>query len=205
MRLKDIESILQGRKSVPLGIKRDYSVLLPLIYKKDQLHILFEVRSSALKTQPGEISLPGGLVEKGESYREASIRETHEELNISEESIKIIGDLDYMISPYNFMLYAYCGILEGINIEEITPNKDEVDHIFTVPIDFFIQNEPICHNIELETVVTEDFPYHLIQNGEKYDWRKGKYPVYFYIYNEYVIWGITARIIKNFIDVLRDL
>ncbi len=204
MRLDKIRKRIQGRKGTPLGIDHYYSVLLPLIYFEGELHILFEVRSAVLKTQPGEISFPGGLVEKGESYREAAIRETHEELNICKEKIKIIGELDYICSPHNFMLYAYCGILEGINMEDIEPNKDEVDHIFSVPIEFFIQNKPICHNIELETSIREDFPYHLIQNGKKYNWRKGRYPVYFYVYDDYVIWGITARIVKNLIDILKD-
>lgn len=204
MRLEKIKNGFHGRRGVPLGIENNYSVLLPLLNVRDELHILFQVRATTLKTQPGEISFPGGLVEKGESYKEASLRETHEELNISEEKIKIMGELDYISSPYNFMLYAYCGILEGINMEDIVPNKDEVDHVFTVPIKFFIQNEPVCHNIELETAISEDFPYHLIQNGEKYNWRKGKYPVYFYVYRDYVIWGITARIVKNFIDIIES-
>ncbi len=205
MNLDKIRSKLQSRKSCPLDISNNFSVFLPLIYVGKELHILFEVRAKHLKTQPGEISFPGGLVEKGESFKKACIRETQEELNISKEDIKIIGELDYINSPYNFMLYVYCGILEGINREEIKPNHDEVDHIFTVPINFFLVNNPIVHNVGIKIITPDDFPYHLIQNGEKYNWRKGNYPVYFYVYNDYIIWGITARIIKNFIDILNNL
>lgn len=201
--LKYINEKIQNRKVRPLGVKQNYSVLLPLIHEKSELHILFEVRASHLSTQPGEISFPGGSVEEGESYKEAAIRETQEELNIKKESIEILGELDYIVSPYNFELHVYCGYLNEIQKDEIFPNAQEVNHIFTVPIKYFLENEPKLYNIELETVIRDDFPYHLIQNGKDYNWRKGKYPCFFYLFQKYVIWGMTARFTKNFIDILK--
>lgn len=187
----------------PLGIKKYFSVVLPLIYLNDELHILYEVRSFNLNTQPGEISFPGGYVEDGESFLEAGIRETMEELNIKKDNINILGELDYIASPYNFILYSYLALLEDINVYNIDYNKDEVDHIFTVPLKFFLENEPILDYVLLETITKEDFPYHLIQDGKNYNWKKANYPVYFYKYNDYIIWGMTARITKNFIDILK--
>ncbi len=201
--LEKVRSRIEKRKGNPLGIKRNYSVLLPLLYVDKELHILYEVRSMDLNTQPGEISFPGGNVEKKESYKDAAIRETCEELNIEPKNINILGELDYIPSPYNFILHVYCGILEGVKKDEITPNSQEVNHIFSVPLEYFLNNAPKCHYVDLETVIKDDFPYHLIQNGKDYNWRKGKYPVYFYLYNDYVIWGMTARITKNFIDIIK--
>lgn len=203
MDLEFIKKRIKSRNPKPLGIKRRYSVLLPLIYVEEELHILYEVRSQKLSTQPGEISFPGGAVEEGENFIEAAIRETSEELKIREEDISVIGELDYTVSLYNFELHVYCGMLKGIEKENIYPSKDEVDHVFTVPLKFLLENSPTCHNIELQTVTNDEFPYHLVQNGRNYNWRKGSYPVYFYEYNEYIIWGMTARFTNNFIDILK--
>ena len=201
--IKNIKKVFNNRVGNPLGIKKNFSVTLPLIYVEDELHILFEVRSFNLNTQPGEISFPGGHVEEGEGFLEAGVRETMEELNVLGQNINVIGELDYIVSPYNFILYSYLVLLEDIRVENINYNKDEVDHIFTVPLKFFLENEPILDYVLLETITTEDFPHHLIQDGKNYNWKKGNYPVYFYKYNDYIIWGMTARITKNFIDILK--
>ncbi|WP_243414739.1 NUDIX hydrolase [Sporosalibacterium faouarense] len=202
MDLNTIKNKIEGRNAKPLNVVKKYSVILPLVIVDGELHILYEVRSKNLNTQPGEISFPGGKVEEGENYKEAAIRETCEELNICKDDIKVLGELDYIVSPYNFKLHIYCGIIDNVDVNDIRCNKDEVDHIFTVPLNYFLRNNPMEYNIELETVIGEDFPYHLIQNGKEYNWRKGLYPVFFYEYNNYVIWGMTARFTKNFIDIL---
>ena len=65
------------------------AVMIPLIKKNDGYHILFEVRSNKLSQQPGEICFPGGRREHDETSMETSIRETCEELLISESNIKL--------------------------------------------------------------------------------------------------------------------
>ncbi len=98
------------------------------------INIIFEVRALTLKNQPGDVCLPGGKMEKGERPLEAALRETVEELNIDKEKIKVIGQMDYFISPYNFVMYPFVAIVEDI---DIAPDKEEVDHVFEVPIEFF--------------------------------------------------------------------
>ena len=161
--------------------------------------------SKTLKRQPGEISFPGGEVEKGETYEEAAIRETIEELNINENNIYVIGELDYFVSYYNSTIHSFLATIDGINVDKVQPNKGEVDHIFTVPVDFFIKNEPKVYYVDLHTSINRDFPYNLIQNGENYNWQKGKHSVYFYRYNDYIIWGYTAKMTKHFIDIIKPL
>ena len=82
----------------PLGEKGRYAVLLPLIYdvKTDKYQVLYQVRSEHI-SQPGEVSFPGGRVEDGETFQEAAIRETCEELNLAPDQIDIWGELDYLI------------------------------------------------------------------------------------------------------------
>lgn len=53
-------------------------------------------------------------------------------------------------------------------------------------------------------MIREKFPYEKIPGGKNYDWKQGKYSVYFYEYQEYIIWGMTAKITKNFIDIIKS-
>ncbi len=204
MDLNKLKKIMENHVPTPEGEYKTFSVLVPLIEVNNDLHLLFEIRSENLNTQPGEICFPGGKIETGETPVKCAIRETCEELNISTNSINIFGALDFLVLPYNLILYPFLGSLGNMPIDSIDYSRDEVSGVFSVPLTFFIENPPKCHPIELKTLTDENFPYHLLENGEDYDWRSGKYPVYFYLYNEHVIWGMTARIIKNFIDIIKN-
>ncbi|MGM0639932.1 MAG: NUDIX hydrolase [Thermotogota bacterium] len=201
MNLEHIKKKLNNHQPRPLGIKNIYSVLIPLIEVEGELSLLYETRALSLSKQPGEVSFPGGMVEKNESYLEAAKRETGEELNISTKNIEIIKKGDYFISPYNFIIHSYIGFL-NMELNKIYFSSDEVDSLFTVPIEYFLNNNPQVHYAEILTSTDDGFPYELIPNGKKYKWKKGKYPIYFYNYQGHIIWGLTARLTKEFIDLL---
>ncbi len=178
------------------------SVLLPIMDVKGESHLLFQVRSHNLKNQPGEICFPGGKMEPGETHRQSAIRETMEELNIQKKNIEIIGDLKPMITVFNMIIYPYCAILHDINFHDINYNREEVESIFTVPLSSLKKQNPLAHKLKVHTTPKDNFPYHLIQQGKDYNWGLRDYYIYFYTYKEYVIWGITARILKNFLDMI---
>lgn len=181
-----------------------FSILVPIIEIKGTPHLIFEVRSHGLRRQPGEICFPGGKKEPNESFKETAIRETIEELNISDENIDIIGKLPSVSTHYNNYIYPFIAIIKNVKVKDISFNKSEVDKIFTVPLSFFMENLPLEHYIETQPNPLDGFPYHLLPNGEDYPWFKGKYPVYFYQYKSYVIWGLTAKTIKALIDILEN-
>ncbi|WP_026894407.1 NUDIX hydrolase [Clostridiisalibacter paucivorans] len=203
MELENINKILNKRKECPMGINESFSVLLPLIDIDGELHLIYEIRAEHLETQPGEISFPGGMVEWGETHEEAAVRETEEELNISRKNIEIIGKTDFLITPFNIAIYPFVGVIKNVDLKDIRFSKCEVDDIFTVPLKFFLSEGPLEHFLYMEPKPEREFPYHMVQRGKAYDWRIGKYPVLFYEYNNYIIWGITARITRNFIDILK--
>ncbi|AFS79404.1 MutT/NUDIX hydrolase familiy protein [Gottschalkia acidurici 9a] len=195
---------LKNREAKIIGNKRDCSVLLPLIRVDNEWNILFQVRSKRLNFQPGDISLPGGKRDGNETNLETAIRETEEELNISRDNIEILGGIDYMVMPYNITIYGYVGIIRDIRVEDINYSKDEVDHIFTVPLEFFLKNAPRKYSLKLDMIFDVNFPHDEIENGEKYKWKKREEVVPFYKYKNYTIWGITATFVDNFISILNN-
>ena len=194
---------VKSRSPQPIDIDKKYAILIPLIKVNDEWELLYELRAKSLESQPGEISFPGGKVELDEAFMDAAIRETIEELQICRENIDYIGELDYLISYSNITIHCFLAIISGIIVDEIQPNHDEVDHIFTVPVNFFLENEPDKYYLDLVTVDNDEFPYNLIPDGRKYKWRRGVNSVLFYKYKEYIIWGYTAKMTKQLIDIIK--
>ncbi|CAH2212691.1 NUDIX hydrolase [Tepidibacter aestuarii] len=179
------------------------SVLVPLIQKNSDLFLLFEVRSKHLNTSPSEISFPGGKFDTSDiTLKKTAIRETCEELGLSEDNISVITPLNMLVTPFNMIIHPFLGTIDDYN--DININESEVDHTFLVPLDFFINTTPKSYKHKIQIRPCDDFPYELIPNGKNYKFKEGVYDTLIYEYKNYVIWGITARIIKDFIDTIID-
>lgn len=178
------------------------AVLVPLIEKDGETEVLFEVRSKALKRQPGEICFPGGRVESHEFVNpmETALREASEELGISKDSIEIAGPLDRLMTPVGALAHPFVGQI--MQPDMITPNADEVDEVFTIPLHFFLHNPPRLSYVETAARYSPDFPFDKVPPHYKPGWQpRTKYPMYLFEYKDRFIWGMTARIIYNFITV----
>ena len=181
-------------KLIDMELYHRSAVVVPLVEKNGDCQVLFEVRSKGLKRQPGEICFPGGGCETGESPEAGARREICEELLISESKIEIAAPMDIFVSPFNMIIYPYLGILKDY---QNTFSTDEVLEVFTVPLAYFMETEPeTCYN-KIYTEPPENFPWAKVQNGRQYRWGRGLYPVHFYEYDHRIIWGITAKIMKN--------
>jgi len=200
--IEDFEEIFKNRTPRSIGTYSCYSVLVPLVEKEGELHILYEVRSDFLKKQPGEVCFPGGKLEYGESAEACAIRETSEELNILAKDIKVISQLDYIHTYSNFTMYSFLGIIDYEVIKKMNMNKDEVKEVFLVPLTFFLETQPDIYDFDVMPKVDEDFPYDKINFKTGYNWRKGKTTVPIYYYGERVIWGLTARITWNMVKII---
>lgn len=177
-----------------------FSVLIPIIEDGDEIKILFEMRAKTLRSQPGEISFPGGRIEENEDSKTAAIRETCEELGISEDNIEVIGCEGILQTYYNKLIYVYVGKIN--NPQKISPSEHEVEHVFQVPIKFLKENKPLIRNVKITAVPEEDFPYEETESGKSYRLLDGKSRIYFYKYMNYNIWGLTAKILHNFINTI---
>lgn len=204
MNVRKIEEIFGDRKAGNEEFFKSFSVLVPVVEREDGLYLLYEIRARHMERQPGEICFPGGELEEGESTMECALRETWEEIGISPDNIKVVNQLDTIYTYSNFAMYCYLGIIEESALSEMKLNGDEVEDVFLVSIETLIENDPSVYWTDIIPKPPEDFPYDAVTGGEPYNWRKGIAPVP--VYREIegnVIWGLTARITKRFIDAVR--
>lgn len=204
MDINKLNQIFQDRKPGILGSENysNYAVLLPIIEKEGDLHVLFEVRSHQLRRQPGEICFPGGRVDKTDrSKQDTAIRETSEELGIGKDDIFSVAPLDYMVNPFGTMVYPFVGFIRESTI--ITPNPAEVEEVFTVPLTYLQTVEPDIYHINFKLEPEEGFPFDKIAGGKKYNWQLRRMEEYFYYYEDKVIWGLTAKILTHFLHLLK--
>lgn len=178
-----------------------FAVLLPLIEKEDGIHILFEVRAYNMRRQPGEICYPGGRIDPDDPNEQyTALRETSEELGISIKNIRHVIPLDYMVNALGRIIYPFVGVID--KPELIVPNESEVAEVFTVPLEFFKNIQPEIYKVHLIAQPEQDFPYDRIIGGENYNWHKTHIDEYFYKYEDKVIWGLTARILHHFLELV---
>lgn len=201
LNLDKIKAKVQSRKPLPVDVKNRFSVMIPLIKRDGKIHLLFEKRAFTLRNQPGEISFPGGRIEKGESPREAAIRETAEELLISEDEIEIYSEGDFVVNPYAAIIHTFVGEIKR-DFDKISPSEDEVERVFTVPLSYFLKTRPKSYKINLRVERNKEFPYHLIPNGVNYKFKRGREEVLFYEYEDEIIWGFTAKMARRFVENL---
>ncbi len=180
------------------------AVVVPLIRREGKLEVLFEVRAAHLDRQPNEICFPGGRIELGETALEAAVRETVEELGITTEQIHVLGPLNYVVAPIGIILHPFAAILaDGV---VLVPNTQEVAEVFTVPLEWLLVTKPQEALMEVATRPLDGFPLHLLPSDYPDDWKRRKtYPVLFYQYEKYVIWGLTARVLEGFIRLCREV
>lgn len=204
MDYQSIAAALKNRQNEGYEKNALFSVLIPIIEIDNTPHILFEVRSFDLESQPGEVCFPGGKMEKGEQPSETALRETTEELNLSLSQLKIIGSLPPLTTPFHFTIFPYCGVIQHTSFADIQYSTDEVDSIFTIPLPSLLEQEPEEFVLRYDMKVDPSFPYHQIPNGERYDWKEGRYRVLFYYHENFVIWGLTAKMLHFFLDSLKN-
>jgi 8-oxo-dGTP pyrophosphatase MutT (NUDIX family) len=163
------------------GELRRACVLIPLVKVEGEWGILFSHRSPDLPIHSGQISFPGGSAEPGEQLEQAALRETEEEIGIPTEAVALIGRMDDVITRTGFVVAPFVGVVER-RIEYVL-QQSEVTHVYEVPLGVLLDR----HNPEIR---------HL-------RYRDQTYPSYFYKHPPIEIWGLTAMMLKRFLDVVR--
>ncbi|WP_298788008.1 CoA pyrophosphatase [uncultured Marinococcus sp.] len=181
---------------------RKAAVVVPLLQLHDEYHIMFERRAWSLQSQPGEICFPGGKIDDSDpTPLAAGLREFEEETGIPSHAMDVWGALDVVVQPFQRIVYPYIGEVDYAG--DFSPNTSEVDELFTVPLDFFLKHEPEKHNVYMGMRFSETFPTSLIPNEETYRTNTTTLPQFIYHYQNVVIWGLTAQIIRHAVSLLR--
>ncbi len=177
------------------------AVLIPLVQIDQEWHVVFEVRAHTMRQQPGEISFPGGRLEKGETPVEAAIRETCEELEISADKVEVVGKLRPLATPHRQLIFPFVGILSEVPSVEGT---DEVDHLFTVPISTLLMIDPFHGEMEWTMSPDQNIPLDRLANAKAYKKRVIKMKEPFYEHEDYIIWGLTGKFLTQFIKRIKE-
>lgn len=185
MDLKEkITAALAAHERVPMNPGPVPSaVLIPVFLKNDEYHILFTKRTENLNHHSGEISFPGGVrhPEDEDSLRTA-LRETWEEVGIYPADVEVLGVLDDFYSIHDYLITPYVGIIPADY--EYRISAPEIERIIEVPLSHLLKPD--------------------IFRVEDWTWKGRKHPVYFYTYLDDDIWGVTAAILKQFLDLVFD-
>jgi len=176
------DEISEWPKSDEPGV-RSAAVLVPLI-NHPKATILLTKRSSSLPDHAGQVAFPGGQMEPGDVYPEdTALREAQEEVGLDPSKIELIGRLSPRQTGTGFHVIPVVGILQPpLNLKA---DPAEVDVMFEVPLSELAREA----NFSLENVCN---------NGNKRSYWVLKHDSFF-------IWGLTARILKEFSSLLRLL
>jgi 8-oxo-dGTP pyrophosphatase MutT (NUDIX family) len=173
---------MQRTSDQPQIIFREAAVLIPLVRNSDDsLSILLTQRSKELKHHAGEISFPGGRAEQyDESLQATAIRETHEEVGITPSQIRIIGELPSQNTISQFRVTPFVGDVS--DDYSIKIDRGEVAQTLLVPWNFITDSK----NHTLRTVSNQ----------------QRQYSFYDIQYNDFRIWGATARMLVNLSHII---
>jgi 8-oxo-dGTP pyrophosphatase MutT (NUDIX family) len=159
------------------------SVLIPLFSQDGQYNVIFTKRTSMVEHHKGQISFPGGAVDREDgSLEETAYREAYEEIGLLKKDVEMLGRIDDELAVVSgFIIHPFVGRVPWPYDYKI--NTLEVDSLIPIPLHVFM-DETGRHKRDF--VVVDGFHYH----GTNYH------------YNGTIVWGATARIMENFIRII---
>lgn len=165
---------------VPAGL-RDAAGLILLYPMRGEWWLPLTVRAASLRSHTGQVSLPGGRVDDGESVEAAALREACEEIGVAPSSVRVLGRLTPLHIPVSrHMLYPVIGVTDGR--PSFRPAEQEVARVLEVPVATLIDPTVVHHETWMRTIegasVVIDVPYFAI-DGER-------------------VWGATGMVLAEF-------
>jgi 8-oxo-dGTP pyrophosphatase MutT (NUDIX family) len=160
------------------------AVLLLICDRGGEPHVIFTERTNHVEHHKGQMSFPGGASDDcDDSLIATALRETYEEIGVKPDHVTVLGQLDEMITISNFRVTPFVGLLSGQEDYDFIVNDHEVATVVQVPLAFLMEEQ----NMELEV--------------RQHQGREVLVPAF--SYNGHRIWGATARMLHQFIELLR--
>jgi 8-oxo-dGTP pyrophosphatase MutT (NUDIX family) len=183
--IEEIKYKLNSSNSEKPSGRPQASVLIAILNYGEYIEspeLIYTQRSGHLSTHSGEVSFPGGKAEDGDkSLFDTALRESNEEMSLNGEDVTMLGKLDYLISRHKIEVNPFIATVD--KAQDIKANE-EIQEIFTVPLSFLLDPKNIKReSIERQGSVWE-VPTWSLKNQK--------------------IWGLTAMITVNFLNVCFD-
>jgi 8-oxo-dGTP pyrophosphatase MutT (NUDIX family) len=160
---------------------RAAAALLLLFPVRERAHLVLTVRSETLDRHSGQVSLPGGVVEPGETFEHAAIREAHEEIALARDGITVLGALTPLDIPVSgFRLHTV--VAARTDRPSLSPADGEVARILEVPLGHLADASALRRVIRLRDGRPFTVPAFHVDGVE--------------------IWGATAMVLAEFLALL---
>ncbi len=160
---------------------RDAAVLIGVIDYPDEARVILTQRTTKLRKHAGQIAFPGGGIDDVDGTPEvAALREAEEEIGLDRRFVETVGRLPQYLSGTGFRIQPVLAVVQPGFV--ITPNPDEVDSVFEVPLSFLMNPDNHQQDSRMWQGVVRHF--------------------YVMPYRERRIWGITAGIIRTLYERL---
>lgn len=170
----------------PRQLALDYpeaGILVPVTDDQRDPEMIFTLRSANLKTHRGQVSYPGGKRDPSDaSLAATALRETHEEIGLPPDQVRVIAPLSQVMSLHRILVTPYVGVVPGDH--PLEPNPAEIESVFRVPISYFLEDKR-------ERTDTLSF-----LNSTLY--------VPCYRWDRYQIWGLSAVVLVDFLNAVYD-
>ena len=186
---KTIKDLLINRSHKSVDDRNSFyahaAVLIPLFREDGEYRVLFTKRTDRVEHHKGQISFPGGAVdEEDDSLVETALREADEEVGLLREDVGILGRIDDRLTvASNFVIHPFVGIIP--HPYDFRINAKEVKNLVVVPFKIFSTDDSMdkMRDVEYDGISYQSvaFPY----QGE-------------------VIWGATAQIMENLVEILEE-
>jgi 8-oxo-dGTP pyrophosphatase MutT (NUDIX family) len=186
MAVERIGQILQSRAPLQLDGRsfKHAAVLVPVQQRGGEEHLVFTRRALHLSHHQGHIAFPGGKIDpEDKDALEAALRESREEIGIRPSDVSILGQLDQVTAGFDFLITPFVGAIP--HPYDFIVNKEETEEVFTAPISRLLDQG--CFEVQQRP-----------PSSGRDD------PIYHFYYDGRDIWGATARIVKQFLELAYD-
>lgn len=166
------------------GPPRPAAVLVPLLKKKGNWHLLLTRRNADLPEHSGQVAFPGGRADPEDgSPEQTALREAQEEIGLNPSDVRILGRMQTFLTITNYNVTPIVGVAPWPY--PFRPASEEVSRVFTIPLAWLA--DPLNHEIQERSLPP---PYDPVP------------VVYFKPYDGEVLWGASARLTLNLLDIL---